>query len=760
MAILNNNGGINHSNSNNNSTISNNRERANINNANNIRNVANIATASHNPYAKAAGLGVKALDKATGGKSTDALGKLASRTTKMMPGGKRVQNASNKLSESGVSDKLGKAANFKNKLSGRKTPNDPNNKLGNGPTKTSPNNDIGSKNLQKSKFNRAKNIINNRRRKRSASSDESNGSTDSGSTEDRFKTDDLVSKAMKKIRIKIIISLVAAILFIAFFILIFMSILGVNVQLIIPAAGNSSYGTSEFNSVYEKGTKEYDNEIKYYKALQKASSNYSKENGEPLKTNYIHSVLIYVYYQIDEKDETNLNQDELEDEIAIDYAKMTEKIDDIVELMKPSNSKKNIDYEKNGEFYNNLKNSVEFKKYYSNILKEKSIDDLLDEIFDLAAELDSISYDDDTVITNETQVKVASSNSSVSMKEYLADSIYANNQVNDSEKVKALTVAYSTNIVSKNKTLTVNSTTATASNDVCSVKFGCSYDKNGNLVTGAGEKSSKNTINFGGKYYYKKPLTSSEVSTLNNNIKSVYGSVLVNSDGTYPIVDTNVLNGLGDDNYKELLKDAYGNYNIKDVGEDSYITDGSYGDSKVFTNVIFYDQNDYRNTTFCGIKGENIKTSGCGTTAMSIVVSTYENSNKYDPVYMMKKAHSSGYCGTGISGTSPGFFKKEANSMNYKYLRTSKRKKSDLNLILKHLSQGHLVITHMKSGHFTSGGHYMVLGGVDPNTKKVYVYDPNNSSNSKYRKTGNGWYSFNDIIVKESFNYFYIIWKG
>jgi hypothetical protein len=97
--------------------------------------------------------------------------------------------------------------------------------------------------------------------------------------------------------------------------------------------------------------------------------------------------------------------------------------------------------------------------------------------------------------------------------------------------------------------------------------------------------------------------------------------------------------------------------------------------------------------------------------------------------------------------------------MKYKYLGGSKYDKSLLNLVLKHLSQGHLVIVRIGPGHFTGGGHYMVLGGVDPETKKVYVYDPNNGSNSKWRKTGNGWYSFNDIIVKEAYN-FYIIWKG
>ena len=93
----------------------------------------------------------------------------------------------------------------------------------------------------------------------------------------------------------------------------------------------------------------------------------------------------------------------------------------------------------------------------------------------------------------------------------------------------------------------------------------------------------------------------------------------------------------------------------------------------------------------------------------------------------------------------------------------TQKTKDELNLITYHLKKGHLVIVNVLSGHFTSGGHYMVLGGIDPITKKVYVYDPNNRNNSRYRSTGNGWYSFNDIIVKEAKGKpqygFYIIWK-
>ena len=92
--------------------------RADANNANNIRNAADVAIASKNPYAMAAGGAVKAADKITGGKSTEALGKAMTKANKMSPGGNKIQNASNKLSESGASDKIGKAAAMKNGMSG------------------------------------------------------------------------------------------------------------------------------------------------------------------------------------------------------------------------------------------------------------------------------------------------------------------------------------------------------------------------------------------------------------------------------------------------------------------------------------------------------------------------------------------------------------------------------------------------------------------------------------------------------------------
>ncbi len=93
--------------------------RANANNAKNIRNAADVAIASKNPYAVAAGSAVKVADKVTGGKSTEALGKAMTKANKASPiVGKKIQNASNKLSESGASDKIGQAAAAKSGMAG------------------------------------------------------------------------------------------------------------------------------------------------------------------------------------------------------------------------------------------------------------------------------------------------------------------------------------------------------------------------------------------------------------------------------------------------------------------------------------------------------------------------------------------------------------------------------------------------------------------------------------------------------------------
>ena len=377
------------------------KERADANNANNIKNAADIAMASKNPYAMAAGGAVKLADKAKGGKSTEALGKATTKLMRRTPGGRRLQSASNKLSESGVSDKAGKAASAIGASKGASG------KPGNGNAATPPASDVGEEKLKQAKANSSNHFWNGFRKKRNSKSKNSGATpTDTTSTESSSETssesavggeeNDIFGKALSKIKIKIVISLIimmgCAILIPA----IILSIFGIHISLSLPAYAETTYGTEDFVSTYEEGTEEYEQQTAYYEKLKEVAAEYKEENGEELETSYIHSVLIYVYYIFnpDEEEPTINMEEQLSEGINIDYKEMTEKIDTVVKLMKKSSDsdtendeKKSIDYSIDGEFYNNLKNSSFFKSYYKKHLKNMDADSILEGIFVLAQEL-------------------------------------------------------------------------------------------------------------------------------------------------------------------------------------------------------------------------------------------------------------------------------------------------------------------------------------------------------------------------------------
>ena len=93
------------------------RRRNVANNANNVRLAADVASNTANPYAKAAGIAVKAADKISGGKASEKLGKALNSYMKTQGlKGKMMQAAMNKMSESGTSNRIAAAANKKNNM--------------------------------------------------------------------------------------------------------------------------------------------------------------------------------------------------------------------------------------------------------------------------------------------------------------------------------------------------------------------------------------------------------------------------------------------------------------------------------------------------------------------------------------------------------------------------------------------------------------------------------------------------------------------
>ncbi|MBE6139141.1 MAG: hypothetical protein E7174_01355 [Firmicutes bacterium] len=89
------------------------KQRNVANNANNVRNLADVARRAPNPYARAAGTAVKAADKLTGGRSSQALGKTLNKVNKFAPGGLLANKTMNKINQNGTSNRISNALSKK-----------------------------------------------------------------------------------------------------------------------------------------------------------------------------------------------------------------------------------------------------------------------------------------------------------------------------------------------------------------------------------------------------------------------------------------------------------------------------------------------------------------------------------------------------------------------------------------------------------------------------------------------------------------------
>ena len=172
--------------------------------------------------------------------------------------------------------------------------------------------DIGSRNLQRSLRDKTNKIWKNYNQKRKnkkekESSDSNEENNDDDSSTSQTVTNEMINSAKRKIKIKIILFASVGIIFGLLVLSIIMSIFGVDISATVPAINSKTYGTSDFQSTYEEGTKEYKDEIKYYEKLKEVAEDYSEKTGEELRVNYIHAILVYKYYSLDVEESSNEN---------------------------------------------------------------------------------------------------------------------------------------------------------------------------------------------------------------------------------------------------------------------------------------------------------------------------------------------------------------------------------------------------------------------------------------------------------------------
>ena len=162
----------------------------------------------------------------------------------------------------------------------------------------------------------------------------------------------------------------------------------------------------------------------------------------------------------------------------------------------------------------------------------------------------------------------------------------------------------------------------------------------------------------------------------------------------------------------------YGGTTIASLGNVRF-TDGA-------TEVVYFNQLDERwaNKPY---GTDNIGGYGCGPTSMSIVVSSLTD-DIVDPVEMAEWAYKNGgWCSK--SGSYHSLIPSAAQAWG---LNVEGCTASEPQRILDALSDGKLVVAIMTKGHFTSGGHFIVLRGVQDG--QIMVADP-----ASYRRSEKLW---------------------
>ena len=190
--------------------------------------------------------------------------------------------------------------------------------------------------------------------------------------------------------------------------------------------------------------------------------------------------------------------------------------------------------------------------------------------------------------------------------------------------------------------------------------------------------------------------------------------------------------------YQKIIELFYGQpiVTLSDGVYDSnltYIT-GSVG------NIYYWNQQDFADYDYgygCG----TIKDCGCGPTSVAIIASTFLNKS-ISPVETTAKVCGLGGCSQGGSVNST-LGKTLSDVYGLKTVSTNNNQD-----VINALGTGKaLVIALMGPGTFTTGGHYIVLTGVDKNGK-VSVADP-----WSREKTEQKWFDYNLIISQRRASY-------
>lgn len=217
-----------------------------------------------------------------------------------------------------------------------------------------------------------------------------------------------------------------------------------------------------------------------------------------------------------------------------------------------------------------------------------------------------------------------------------------------------------------------------------------------------------NLLNQAISFYEQYNQEKNNLSITQNN----YNLAVSNKDTPMINQFSNQINSINNtiNNLKSQIDSCLSNIN-------GIVLEGSVIAQHEFVN---YFQTDYNESYGYGT---TIASSGCGPTSMAMVL-TYLKGESIDPVETANWSLNNGHR-VKNNGTAWSFF----NAIAEDYGVNSTQMGVSSSNIISNLEDGNMVIMSMGPGHFTSGGHYIVLTGINDDGT-INVADPNSESKS------------------------------